>query len=293
MVSLTVWRAGVPIMTLNGKARIMVAACIIYVCCNQVAFSRSATHYRYVVCTDMTHDDDNSLIRLLHYANEVDIAAIIVTDQGPESVRIPDWPNKMWKRAQEIITAYGKVVDNLRLHDPGYPPADYFRGITKQGKGFAQRMTGSMDTGDQHFWDYVGEDRDSDGSDYLQQVFDKKDERSIYVGFWGGSITFAQAMWRWQQKHSEEEVQALLDKLIFHCISLQDITFDYFIDLDAMNPTPAGRRFYGDYEGKRRIPSVLLADIDHFWKYMGAIEDKVVHEYCEGRSESVAPGGAE
>ena len=49
-----------------------------------------AKNYRYVVCTDMTHDDDNSFIRLLHYANEIDIEAIIVTDQGPESVRIPD-----------------------------------------------------------------------------------------------------------------------------------------------------------------------------------------------------------
>ena len=49
-----------------------------------------AKDYRYVVCTDMTHDDDNSLIRLLHYANEIDIEAIIITDQGPESIRIPD-----------------------------------------------------------------------------------------------------------------------------------------------------------------------------------------------------------
>ena len=278
-------------MTLYGKSRLMVAACLIHVFCGHIALSKSATHYRYIVCTDMTHDDDNSLIRLLHYANEMDIEAIIVTDQGPESVKIPDWPNKMWKRAQEIITAYGKAVENLRLHDPRYPTADYFRRITQQGRGFAQRMTGSMDAGDQRFWDYVGENRDSDGSDYLQQVFDRKDERPIYVGFWGGSITFAQAMWRYQQKHSEEDIQALLDKLIFHCISFQDVTFDYFIDLDAMNPTPAGRRFYGDYEGQRRIPSVLLADIDHFWTYMGAIDDKMVHEYSGPLGDLYDSGG--
>lgn len=269
----------------------MLVSCIIPVFCGQFAFSKSAKEYRYVICTDMTHDDDNSLIRLLHYANEIDIEAIIVTDQGPESIRIPNWPDKMWQRAQEIITAYGKVVDNLRLHDPGYPAADYFRGITKRGKGFAQRMTGSMDKGDEHFWDYVGEGRDSDGSDYLQQVFDKKDERPIYVGFWGGAITFTQAVWRYQQKHSEEQVQALLDKLIFHSIILQDITFDYFIDLDAMNPTPEGRRFYGDYEGQRWIPSVLLVDIDHFWKYMGAIDVKTVHKYAGPLGDLYDSGG--
>ena len=291
LIRLTVLHAGLPTMTLYGKSRLMVAACLIHVFCGHIALSKSATHYRYIVCTDMTHDDDNSLIRLLHYANEMDIEAIIVTDQGPESVKIPDWPNKMWKRAQEIITAYGKAVENLRLHDPRYPTADYFRRITQQGRGFAQRMTGSMDAGDQRFWDYVGENRDSDGSDYLQQVFDRKDERPIYVGFWGGSITFAQAMWRYQQKHSEEDIQALLDRLIFHCISFQDVTFDYFIDLDAMNPTPAGRRFYGDYEGQRRIPSVLLADIDHFWTYMGAIDDKMVHEYSGPLGDLYDSGG--
>ena len=132
-------------MTLYGKYRLMVAAYIIHVFFGQIAFSKSASRYRYIICTDMTHDDDNSFIRLLHYANEIDIEAIIVTDQGPESIKIPNWPDKMWQRAQEIITAYGKVVDNLRLHDPGYPAADYFRGITKKGKGFAQRMTGSME----------------------------------------------------------------------------------------------------------------------------------------------------
>jgi len=63
----------------------------------------SARNYRYVVCTDMTHDNENSLIRLLCYANEIDIEAIIVTDQGPESNKIEDWPNKMWNRAFEII----------------------------------------------------------------------------------------------------------------------------------------------------------------------------------------------
>jgi hypothetical protein len=58
-------------MTLYGKSRLMVAACLIHVFCGHIALSKSATHYRYIVCTDMTHDDDNSLIRLLHYANEM------------------------------------------------------------------------------------------------------------------------------------------------------------------------------------------------------------------------------
>ena len=241
------------------------------------ASSPPAKNYRYVVCTDMTHDDDNSLIRLLHYANEIDIEAIIVTDQGPESLKIPDWPNVMWNRALTIIDAYGQVEDNLRLHDPNFPTAEYIRSITKKGKGFAQRMSGSMDKGNEHFWDYVGEGRDSEGSAYLQKVFDRKDDRPIYVGFWGGPITFAQAMWRYQQNHTEQEIQALLDKLIFYCISFQDITFDYFVDLDSVGKKFFNNRFYGDYEGKRLIPSMMLADIVHFWRYIGAVDENIVH----------------
>jgi len=94
-----------------------------------------AKAYRYVICTDMTHDDDNSLVRLLHYANELEIEAIIVTEQGPETQRIEDWPNKMWARAQSILDAYAEVEDNLRRYDPEYPSAEYFRNITKKGKG--------------------------------------------------------------------------------------------------------------------------------------------------------------
>ncbi len=256
------------------------------------ANGQDAKNFRYVICTDMTHDDDNSLIRMLHYANEIDIEAIIVTDQGPETQRIEDWPNKMWNRAQGIFDAYERVVDNLRLHDPNYPSADYFRGITKQGKGTAQRMTGSSDDGHEKFWDYVGEDRDSEGSDFLQEVFNRDDDRPIYVGFWGGSITFAQAMWRYRQNHTKEQVQQLMDKLIFHCISFQDVTFDMFVDLDSFGKKlGTGKPFYGDYERERFIPAMLLADGNNFWNYIGAVKEDTIHEYAGSLGDLYDTGG--
>jgi len=251
-----------------------------------------AKKFRYVICTDMTHDDDNSMIRLLRYSNEIDIEAVIVTDQGPETQRIEDWPNKMWNRVQGIYDAYELVVDNLRLHDPNFPDADYFRKITKQGKGTAQRMTGSSDNGQEKFWDYVGEDRDSEGSDYLIEVFEKEDNRPIYIGFWGGSITFAQAMWRYNQSHTPEKVQALLDKMIFHCISFQDITFDMFIDLDGIEKNAGtSKPFYGDFDGERLIPAKILADGNNFWKYIGAINVEKVHELSGPLGDLYDEGG--
>lgn len=257
-----------------------------------MSFGQAAKEFRYVICTDMTHDDDNSLIRLLHYANEIDIEAIIVTDQGPETQLIEDWPTKMWNRAQSIFDAYELVVDNLRLHDPNFPSADYFRSITKQGMGTAQRMTGSSDNGQEKFWDYVGAGRDSEGSELLLEVFDREDERKIYVGFWGGSITFAQAMWRYQQNHSQDQVQALMEKLIFHCISFQDVTFDLFINLDAVGKNiGTSKPFYGDYEGERLVPSRLLADGDNFWKYIGAIDEQKVYDYSGPLGDLYDKGG--
>ncbi len=257
-----------------------------------ISFGQSAKKFRYVICTDMTHDDDNSLIRLLHYANEIDIEAIVVTDQGPETQRIEDWPNKMWDSAQAIFDAYELVVDNLRLHDPNFPSADYFRSITKQGKGTAQRMTGSTDEGQEKFLNYVGKDWDSEGSELLLEVFERGDTRKIYVGFWGGSITFAQAMWRYRQRHSPDQVQALLDKLIFHCISFQDVTFDLFIDLDAIGKNIGTTKpFYGDYQGTRLVPHRLLADGNNFWKYIGAIDEQKVHNYSGPLGDLYDEGG--
>lgn len=266
------------------KHRLMVtAAMMLYFIFSfySLSFGQAAKNYRYVICTDMTHDDDNSMIRLLHYANEIDIEAIVVTDQGPETQQIEDWPNKMWTRIQAIFNAYEQVVDKLRVHDPDFPSADYFRSITKQGRGTAQRMTGSSDNGAEKFWNYVGEEWDSEGSELLLEVFERDDDRPIYVGFWGGSITFAQAMWRYNQKHTPDQVQALLNKLIFHCISFQDVTFDMFIDLDAVGTNIGTEKpFYGDYDEKRLMPAVLLADGNNFWKYIGAIDEQKVHEYA-------------
>ena len=254
--------------------------------------AQNAKNFRYIICTDMTHDDDNSLIRLLHYANETDIEAIIVTDQGPETQKIEDWPNQIWNRAQGIIDAYGQVVDNLRLHDPNFPSADYFREITKQGKGTAQRLTGSTDIGQEKFWDYVGEGWDSEASDFLQEVFDREDDRPMYVGFWGGSITFAQAMWRYQQNHSDEQVRELMDKFIFHCISFQDVTFDMFVDLDSIGKKlGTGKPFYGDYEGERLIPKMLLADGNNFWSYIGAVQEEKIHHYSGPLGDLYDKGG--
>lgn len=76
-----------------------------------------------------TDDNDNQqyLVRLLLYSNEIDIEGIIPTTSEfqPDTVR-PDF-------AYPIIDAYGQVQPNLLKHSPDYPTADYLRKIVAVG----------------------------------------------------------------------------------------------------------------------------------------------------------------
>ena len=73
--------------------------------------------HRLIVLTDMgaDPDDQQSLVRLLLYSNEIDIEGLIAT-------------TSVWQREtvrkdliDEIVSAYGKIQPNLMLHAPGYP----------------------------------------------------------------------------------------------------------------------------------------------------------------------------
>src|SRR3982750_4617178 len=80
---------------------------------------------RLIVLTDISSltagiaepDDGQSLIRLMLYANEIDIEGLIASSNliHGQTVR-PDL-------IREVVNAYGKVRPNLILHDPRYPPA--------------------------------------------------------------------------------------------------------------------------------------------------------------------------
>ena len=68
---------------------------------------------RYVVVSDMTHDDGNSLIRLLHYANEIDLEAIVVTPQEPDNKWDSDRPCAMaqdWRTPKRYFFRHSSIV---------------------------------------------------------------------------------------------------------------------------------------------------------------------------------------
>ncbi|MCH6232625.1 DUF1593 domain-containing protein [Cognataquiflexum rubidum] len=244
---------------------------------------------RTVILTDMTHDDGNSLIRYLYYASEFDLEALIITNQLPDFNHDDTGP---WQKGMSILDAYQRELPQLRKHDPDLPAYEDLLAVTKQGRGalpiiwltntleFSNKIadryvTSSWDS--VYFHDWIGEGltphgepKDSDGSEFLVEVFEKDDERPIYVQAWGGTITFVQALHRYRQKHGDEKFQALLPKIHLFGILFQDISFEYFASFEKMkNETCAGfgtaRPTYG--EEPVELGKVLY-DNGHFWHYV-------------------------
>jgi len=120
-----------------------------------------------------------------------------------------------------------------------------------------------------------GEPKDSEGSAFLQQVFEKEDERPIFVQMWGGPITFVQALFRFSQNHTREEFDALMNRLHIYGILLQDITFDYLINLDSVQAYQDCANLgtvESTFEGERAQPRWLLHETGHFWYYVWSSE---------------------
>lgn len=159
---------------------------------------------RIIVTTDITNepDDQESLIRLLLYANDIDIEGLI----GSTGV---------WKLSDpatdvihDCIDGYGQVYDNLIQHDNEYPTADYLHGIT---------VTGNRGYGMSHV-----SGRGSAGSRLIIQAADKNDPRPLWLLAWGGANTIAQAIWTVSQTRTEEELNVFLKKIRVYDLAGQD-----------------------------------------------------------------------
>ena len=136
-----------------------------------------APKQRLLVLTDMEADQDDaqSLVRLLLYANEVDIEGLVAStsthmrhEVHPETIR-------------RILDAYAKVQPNLLKHDARYPAA---------AKLLALVATGQPTYG----MEGVGTGKDTAGSAAIIRALESPDPRPLWVTVWGGPNTLAQAL---------------------------------------------------------------------------------------------------
>ncbi|EON76351.1 hypothetical protein ADIS_3479 [Lunatimonas lonarensis] len=239
----------------------------------------------------MTHDDGNSLIRYLYYASFFDLEGLIITNQLPDFDYDDAGP---WDKGMGILNAYRDELPQLRLHDPELPDYEDLLAVTKKGRGalpiiwltntgefsgkIADRyVTSAWDSVNYHDWigeglTPHGEPKDSEGSDFLVQVFEKDDDRPIFIQAWGGTITFVQALYRFREKHRVEKFKELLQKLHLYGILFQDISFEFFADfINMQEETCAGFGTAIPTYGENPVDlGMVLYDNGHFWHFVGS-----------------------
>jgi hypothetical protein len=157
---------------------------------------------RLFVLTDIGGDPDDreSMVRLMTYANQVDIEGLVATKvKGGVNPQL----------IHKIIDAYGKVRDNLELHEPGFPTAASLDATVSN----ALEIDGM---------EGIGAGKDSPGSDLLIKVVDRDDPRPIWVTVWGGPTVLGQALWKVRQTRSKAALAKFVSKLRVYSISDQD-----------------------------------------------------------------------
>jgi len=158
--------------------------------------------HRLLVLTDIggDPDDQQSMVRLLLYANEFELEGLIAT-----SVRSAVHPDQI----RERIEAYRKVRPNLVKHTAGYPTPDHLLSLVKAGVE-ERNMTS------------VGEGKSTEASRHILSVVDKNDERPLWITVWGAPTDLAQALWDVSHSRQPQEVDAFVAKLRIYDIAGQD-----------------------------------------------------------------------
>jgi hypothetical protein len=180
-------------------------------CFLPAAFSASAAERpRLAVLTDIggDPDDQQSLIRLLVYANEFEIEALIASASGTpgelkQAITRPDL-------IREIIRGYEQVLPNLQKHAAGWPEADALRQRVRSGNPQRGRK-------------YIGGGHDTEGSRFLvERIDDGTPERRLNVVIWGGQTDLAQVLWRVKQDRGAAGFREFTQKLRVFDIGDQD-----------------------------------------------------------------------
>jgi hypothetical protein len=179
------------------------------------AVARADERPRLVILTDIggDPDDQQSLIRLMVYANEFNVEGLIASASGTPgelktAVVRPDL-------IRTIVAAYGKVRANLARHDDGWPTVDALLSCIKSGnprRGIA----------------YVGSDHDTEGSRWIvERINAGTPQRPLNISIWGGQSDLAQALWRVRHDHGAAGLARFVQRFRAYDIQDQDGIADW------------------------------------------------------------------
>jgi hypothetical protein len=170
----------------------------------------AAERPRLAVLTDIGGDPDDtqSLIRLLHYANEFEIEALVASASGTIGELKKDITQP--QLILNVIDGYEAVLPNLRKHAEGWPDADDLRKRVVSGNPRRGR-------------DQVGEGHDTAGSQLLISLIDKgTPDRPLNISIWGGQTDLAQALYRVKKDRDEDGYNAFVSRFRVYDIGDQD-----------------------------------------------------------------------
>jgi len=169
------------------------------------AADTSASKPRIVVLTDIGADvdDQQSLVRLLVYSNEIEIEGLTATTSVFQPDRVQ--PSLI----EERVRAFGRVRANLLSHAKGYPSMATLLKRIHSGSPVLG-MSG------------VGDGKETAGSRSIIEAIDRRDSRPLWVSIWGGAADLAQALWTVRATRSGVAIDRFVSRLRVYAISDQD-----------------------------------------------------------------------
>lgn len=168
------------------------------------------TRPRLAVLTDIGGDPDDrqSLIRLLVYANEFQIEALIASASGTRG-ELKE-PRTQPELIREIIDAYAKVLPNLQRHATLWPTADALRAVVAAGNPHRERQ-------------HIGDQHDTAASRLLIERVDAgTPERPLNISIWGGQTDLGQALWRVKHDRGDAGLATFVKRFRVYDINDQD-----------------------------------------------------------------------
>jgi len=170
---------------------------------------------RLCVLTDIggDPDDQQSMVRLMVYANEFEIEGLIATASGvPGQLKNPVTRPDL---IQEIIAAYGKVRPNLLRHGSNWPEAEKLERCVKSGNPQRGREN-------------IGDGKDTDGSRWIIERVDAgTPTRPLNITLWGGQTDLAQALWSIKHDRGSDGLASFVQRFRVFDIDDQDQLVDW------------------------------------------------------------------